>query len=1015
MVVKSSATIDPSSSTVKLNIIYYPIHTPYLRKKIQPTHSLRRLLLNKVYGADFKKGGRFLSKSWDALNIFSLHRKSARRKKRLKEWMVKANILKARFRGTGFKRYNKRFPSKEFMNAYTDSVNTKLVNRRLFKNLPSTLLWRQPNTLKPWNKKHKGIAVLWEKVGSTLNGRRFSKQLSKRVGYRVNVALINAFTYIQQHFKPNAKSETDFYFNKKYNYFSRRFDSFYDVVSVFYILSYIPKAERLFINMLQYSMSNMHKKGLRPKHFFYFLAGVADSMKQVRGAFKSFKFVITGKLGGGTGRTKVLSLGFGSLPKQTLSTNLRYAFGDLHSKYGAFGLRLFTWRRNAKSKHFVYKLKPRSAKQMLIRRQAGRVLKGLKAGRLRSFRLKTRLKAVQKDGDSKTVQMLKHFQLSQDKRIRKALKRSIVFKKAQKRNSRITKAQAMRAFRGRFKLRVVRKRRILSYFNKLSLLREHRRRRYINKNRRRFLSKQYVYNWRFFKRSYNTHKRIARRQRFRWGSRNIKLSYIGVTNRLRRYALHRSQKARQIKWSWLTKKKDMEKKRWWKPWFTPRHKNRYHQSFHNIKHNSNAPVLLKKPVVIGSKDFSSRGQALIMNAKEIDGFKELAHEYMRKTWRWRRLNPIRSKARGFIKLARIRRNNRPNNWLINKTGAYFSLLTFFAKTHRRKRYGKNISKKIREAKNFRSYFAGKIANKFKLNKKAVKLRSNVPLKVLDKVLQPQLMLKHHVDRALVIKGFGFTSRVVQPIIQSRSHKGLYTNLSYVAIQRFNKKISRRFKRRKNKSYFRQKLNEYGERTKNMFLGKVLSKAAFIRERLILQGHRKRFDRDVRSHVWPAIVVPKKSNNVTAPLADKANKGYLKFIGQLALARSLNKKLFRGPFNHRMKRNYWVKRFYEKSDYKFAIPRSKRRVKDALVTNTKFLDREAESASSNVLRASWVRKLANININLNQEYKKRGIIVGEVSHSNRLALFKKQVLDKTLGITDNSGKLKHKRHSRFIKR
>jgi hypothetical protein len=158
---------------------------------------------------------------------------------------------------------------------------------------------------------------------------------------RVIVNLVNVFSYIQQRYAGKAHFSTDIFFNKKYNYYSRRFTSFYDILSAFYIVMHVSKAEKLFISMLQHAMSNMHKKGFRPKHFFYFLNAVANNMKGLKSTFNAFRFVITGKLGGGTGRTKTLSLGFGDLPRQTLKINLRYAFGDLHSKYGAYGLRLF--------------------------------------------------------------------------------------------------------------------------------------------------------------------------------------------------------------------------------------------------------------------------------------------------------------------------------------------------------------------------------------------------------------------------------------------------------------------------------------------------------------------------------------------------------------------------------------------------------------------------------------------------------------------------------------------------
>jgi len=94
--------------------------------------------------------------------------------------------------------------------------------------------------------------------------------------------------------------------------------------------------------MIQYGLTNMHRRKIRPKNMFYFLNSVVKNMKAIQKNFNAFRLIITGKLRGGTSRTQAFSTGFGILPKQTLDKNIGYAFGNVRSKYGAFGVKIFT-------------------------------------------------------------------------------------------------------------------------------------------------------------------------------------------------------------------------------------------------------------------------------------------------------------------------------------------------------------------------------------------------------------------------------------------------------------------------------------------------------------------------------------------------------------------------------------------------------------------------------------------------------------------------------------------------
>lgn len=98
--------------------------------------------------------------------------------------------------------------------------------------------------------------------------------------------------------------------------------------------------------MIQHGLINLHRRKIRPKNMFYFLNSVVKNMKVIQKNFNAFRLVITGKLRGGTSRTKIFSTGFGVIPQQTLDKDIGYISGDVRSKYGSFGVKLFTHRKS---------------------------------------------------------------------------------------------------------------------------------------------------------------------------------------------------------------------------------------------------------------------------------------------------------------------------------------------------------------------------------------------------------------------------------------------------------------------------------------------------------------------------------------------------------------------------------------------------------------------------------------------------------------------------------------------
>jgi len=186
-------------------------------------------------------------------------------------------------------------------------------------------------------------------ISLKLNIQLLVKEVEKRTGLKVFVRAKNVFDYISIKYKKfKSESSQNHIWNKKFLFNKKRYMSYYDIVNSFFILATIKKTEGFLMKMIQYSLVRMHKRKIRPKNFFYFLDSIIKNMKELKEQFYAFRIIITGKLMGGTGRTKSFSVGFGVLPFQSINKNICYELGDVTSKYGSFGIKLFTWRKEDK-------------------------------------------------------------------------------------------------------------------------------------------------------------------------------------------------------------------------------------------------------------------------------------------------------------------------------------------------------------------------------------------------------------------------------------------------------------------------------------------------------------------------------------------------------------------------------------------------------------------------------------------------------------------------------------------
>jgi hypothetical protein len=319
LLVKSSVNYNFTGINIKL--LYYPIFKSVLRDVFSPRYMYYRHLLSlpSKYNNNVKN---LIKKLW-FIKKNEYNMRFMRNKKRINfnKWITK-NMFKysyswAKYLNKNYKLFDSNIWRKNFL------LNKKYKNRN----------W------KVWS-----ISRL--KYTLTLNNRILSKQLSKRLGIRVQVNAKNIFSYL---FKKSIKNFNiknhqmhiwqDYHKSKWYIY------SFYDIVNGMILLSKIKYAENLLLKIIKYSLIRMSKRRIQPKQLFYFLDKILKTLPDLKNSFESVRLLIIGKLRGGTSRTKVFNIGFGFIPRQSIDKDVTYAFENIHSKYGSYGVKLLTWRK----------------------------------------------------------------------------------------------------------------------------------------------------------------------------------------------------------------------------------------------------------------------------------------------------------------------------------------------------------------------------------------------------------------------------------------------------------------------------------------------------------------------------------------------------------------------------------------------------------------------------------------------------------------------------------------------
>jgi len=332
--VKLTGRSDPSSKNLNLKILYYPVLKPTRRNTSIPTYLTIKPLVNLSYSYDnqFKK---LTSNYWTVKDTeFADRFIKIKKKVNFNKWFTK-NIFKGSQGKLNLKAVIKHV-----------TLNNLRSNLKISKKMRALAVKQHNRRRMAFARRSRSLVTRKFRSYDRILKYRLARDVEKRTGLTTNVKLYNIFRYIEKKNPSFSQENHQNHLWHKYHFNKWKIPSYFDVVNSLLLLCYIPGLEHFVARTIQYALLKMHKKRIRPKPFFYFIDSVLKNLPQMKLYFESVRVIITGKLRGGTSRTKSFSTGFGAIPNQSLNKDVRHEYGDIRSKYGSFGLKIFTLRKS---------------------------------------------------------------------------------------------------------------------------------------------------------------------------------------------------------------------------------------------------------------------------------------------------------------------------------------------------------------------------------------------------------------------------------------------------------------------------------------------------------------------------------------------------------------------------------------------------------------------------------------------------------------------------------------------
>ena len=179
-------------------------------------------------------------------------------------------------------------------------------------------------------------------VKRRFNDKKFSFIISKRLGKNIKIRSINLFSYLVSKGVVRFKTHQNHFWNFRYRRYRFQYKNYFDIINAFLAVGLVDHSEFFLLSILKIVLPLI----LKIRKFFRFMSKIIKHMPEIEEKFYVFKISITGKLAGGTKRTKFHSIGYGVLPVQTLSTLAVNNFLAYTHIYGEFGVKLLMAKKN---------------------------------------------------------------------------------------------------------------------------------------------------------------------------------------------------------------------------------------------------------------------------------------------------------------------------------------------------------------------------------------------------------------------------------------------------------------------------------------------------------------------------------------------------------------------------------------------------------------------------------------------------------------------------------------------
>ena len=185
---------------------------------------------------------------------------------------------------------------------------------------------------KEWKWNYKAVNYKKQKIFDRL----LSKSISKHVKNNIKIRSMNISEYLFKKNLMDPELHQQHFWNRGYKNIRYKYTSYFDLLNSLLIMCIIKNTEHVLLNIVSGIISRTKKV----RKLMYILDRIIKRMSYITKIYSCFRMVITGKLNGGTKRTKNMMIGFGVIPINSVQAECYNNFVNATHLFGEFGVKL---------------------------------------------------------------------------------------------------------------------------------------------------------------------------------------------------------------------------------------------------------------------------------------------------------------------------------------------------------------------------------------------------------------------------------------------------------------------------------------------------------------------------------------------------------------------------------------------------------------------------------------------------------------------------------------------------